>query len=109
MYRNDLEDMPRKLKEELIHIIAFDGEISIDNIKSLEQKQNTEHNLDEILRSIPNKLFPDYWIICDSEDSFYIVFETSLTKHQEENFYKHMKKFKSELFSRSQSKQYGIY
>lgn len=107
MYKRDIKAMPMDIKEEIARI---NGGISVDDIMPLSEKTSTKFNHKEIASRITPNLFPNYWVVTDeSEDYFYVVFETTLTDHQEKMFYGFMKFYSDFLHFESYSDKYGIY
>jgi len=117
MYKSNVEAMPREIKEELVNTLFLE-KISVDDIISLESKKSSKYSWKEIRSCVTENLFPHYWIVTtksepnnDEEDFFSIVFEYTLSEHQEKIFFDIIKSssFKDCILSHSTSDKYGIY
>ena len=116
MYRTDVKNIPQAIKDHFMECL-FDNGYSNDEIISLDEKPLSMHSSKEICCFNQNS-FPDFWLITFKDDAeraesdvFYVIFETALTKHQEDMFFDAMKKHHLFEFiaSESMSETYGIY
>lgn len=108
MYKKSLRYMPRSIKKEIVQRLAgFDSISDIIPISESNVADNEKYVINILSRI---KGLPNYWLISsiNTKNSYYIVFESILTKKCEEEIFSDYY-LEDDLFRESESPYYGIY
>lgn len=112
MYKEDIEAMPREIKQELVKCTCI---LSVDDIMSIDIKKLDNYGADVIVNALSALDLPDYWIVSDNTgmygDNIYVVFERLLSDDEEEEFFAALPDEILEKINsfESFSDEYGIY